>query len=106
MRNRLLTVLMVPFVVLPVVVIAAGGDLELLRHEIGVLLRLPIPMTVYAQIGVPSGGTMPSPPVGPIIPIAPVPTVSHWGVITLSILVALVALWYLTDARDRRPRPS
>lgn len=128
-RERLLTVLMVPVLLLPVLVIGAGGDLDLLWHEVRALTRQPIVVTVYAlavsptvtmpspTVTMPSPTvTMPSPtvtlPPGTAGPgtgnfsgdVYPAPLLTRWGYISASIILALLAFWALADraARQRR----
>lgn len=114
MRDKLMILLMVPALILPVVIIAAGGDLEVVRREVIALTRVPVVLTVYAQNGspstMPSGEVMPS---GPVIPSGPVvmpplidpttaaPTLTRWATISLSILLGLIAIWYLTEPRQQ-----
>jgi hypothetical protein len=95
MRERLLTVLLVPILVLPIMVIAAGGDLELLWHEVQALSGVPVLMTVYAQ----TGG---SPAVTPTPAVRGTPTLTRWGTISAAIILALLALWVLNE-RFARP---
>jgi hypothetical protein len=151
MRDRLSIALLVPVFVLPLVVIGAGGDLELLWQELRSLTG-PIVLTVQAQaspavtatmtpsgginmtptmtpsgginmtptmtpsggIGftptmTPSGGigfTPTSTPSGGITPVfqpAPAPVLSRWGMISGSIILALIALWALNRRMGRRP---
>ena len=133
-RERLLTALMVPVLVLPLLVIAAGGDLDILWHEATVLVSQPIVVTVYAQIVSPTVVMGPSPTVvmSPTIPSIPsgtvmmspspggtngpgggagpgsreAPLLSRWGYISASVLLALIGSWFLAGRVDRaRRRP-
>ena len=67
MRDKLTVLLVVPALVLPLIIIAAGGDLDIVRREIDALRRVPFPIAVFAQNGSgpidPSGEVMPSGPV-------------------------------------------
>jgi hypothetical protein len=123
-RERFLTALMVPVLVLPLLVIAAGGDLDILWHEAITLAGEPIVLTVYAQL--PSRTVGPSPtmtiPMGPsptmTVPMsptatrgplggpAPAPLLTRWGYISASIILALIAAWSIAEraARVRRRR--
>jgi hypothetical protein len=113
-RERLLTALMVPVLVLPLLVIAAGGDLDILWHEARTLAGQPIVLTVYAQL--PSATVGPSPTVtvlqtptrtvGTGVPLHETPVLTRWGYISASIILALIAAWSLAEraARSRRRR--
>jgi len=111
MRDKLMTVLLVPVLVFPIVVIAAGGDLELVWQEFKAFARVPLVVTVYAQA--PSPTVMPSPAAtftfgpssgvtpGPGQPAMPTPLLTRWGYISASIILALIALWSLSGRRQR-----
>lgn len=111
MRDRLLTLLLVPVLVFPLVVIAAGGDLELVWQELKAFARVPLVVSVYAQLPSPTATVGASPTAtilasptatfspspgltpGPGAPAAPTPLFTRWGYISASIILALVALW-------------
>jgi len=94
MREKLLTILLVPVIVFPIVVIAAGGDLELVWREFKAFSQVPLVLTVQAQLTSPPVG--PSPWVRPGAPGGgPVPVLTRWGYISASIVLALIALWSL-----------
>lgn len=113
-RERFLTAFMVPVLVLPLLVIAAGGDLDILWHEARTLAGQPIVLTVYAQL--------PSATVGPSatatilrsptatrtvgVPLHETPVLTRWGYISASIILALIAAWSMAEraARSRRRR--
>ena len=112
-RERLLTALMVPVLVLPLLVIAAGGDLDILWHEARTLAGQPIVLTVYAQI--PSATVGPSPTATilqsptatrTLVCHCTTPVLTRWGYISASIILALIAAWSLAEraARSRRRR--
>ena len=123
-RERFLTALMVPVLVLPVLVIAAGGDLDILWHEARTLAGQPIVLTVYAQIASRTVGPSPTMtiPMGPsptmTVPTSPTatrgpfggpaqaPLLTRWGYISASIILALIAAWSIAEraARVRRRR--
>jgi hypothetical protein len=111
-RERLLTVLMVPVLVLPLLVIAAGGDLDVLWREASTLVGSPIVLMVQAQIASPTVGpsptvtVLPSPTMtrGPGAPHE-APTLTRWGYISASIILALIAAWSLAERAGRRGRP-
>ena len=99
MLEKLLTILLVPIIVFPIVVSAAGGDLELVWREFKAFSQAPLIISVQAQVSPPVG---PSPPVRPspwVRPGAPgggpVPVLTRWGYISASIVLALIALWSL-----------
>jgi hypothetical protein len=125
MREKLITILMVPVLVFPIVVIAAGGDLGLIWQEFKAFSQVPLVVTVYAQMASPTATIGPSPtitvgpsptltfgpsptltvgPGGPsptVTPFpgvgtAPAPLLTRWGYISASIVLALVALWSLS----------
>jgi hypothetical protein len=106
MRDKIVIALLIPVLVFPLVVIAAGGDLDLIWQEFKSFSRAPLVMTVYAGQAsptmTPSGGVTP----GPGAPAAPAPLLSRWAMISASIVLALVALWAMNrrGARDG-PRP-
>jgi hypothetical protein len=113
-RERFLTALMVPVLVLPLLVIAAGGDLDILWHEARTFAGSPIVLMVHAQIGSPPVGPsptatiLPSPTVtrGPVGgPPREAPLLTRWGYISASIILALVAAWSLAGRAARFGRP-
>ena len=105
MRDKLMTVLLVPVLVFPIVVIAAGGDLDLVWQEFKAFARVPLVVTVYAQAPSPTATLMASPTAtftfgpssgvtpGPGQPAMPTPLLTRWGYISVSIILALIALW-------------
>jgi hypothetical protein len=110
MRDRVVIALLIPVLIFPLVVIAAGGDLDLVWQEIKAFSRAPLVVAVYAQNGSPGmtpspGVTMgPSPGVtmGPSPGVtltpgpggaAPAPLLTRWAMISASIILALIALW-------------
>jgi hypothetical protein len=103
MRDKALTALLVPVLVFPLVVSAAGGDLELIWQEFKAFSGAPLVMTVYA--GVASPTVTPSGMVTPIpADAAPVPLLTRWAMISASIVLALVALWAM-NRRSTRDGP-
>jgi hypothetical protein len=104
---------MVPVLVLPLLVIAAGGDLDILWHEASTFVGSPIVLMVQAQIASPTVGPsptvtiIPSPTMtrGPGAGPAQVPTLTRWGYISASIVLALIAAWSLAERAGRRGRP-
>lgn len=118
-RERFLTALMVPVLVLPLLVIGAGGDLDILWHEAITLAGQPIVLTVYAQLPSRTVGpsptlTVPMPSPSMTIPMsptatrgpAPAPLLTRWGYISASIILALIAAWSIAEraTRSRRRR--
>lgn len=134
-RERLLTVLMVPVLLLPVLVIAAGGDVDILWNEIRALTREPVVVTVYAQLAPSPTVAMASPTVmmtplmsptvamgSPTVTFPPptgapgtgnftgdvyeAPLLTRWGYISASIILALLGFWVLSDRKlSRRRQP-
>jgi hypothetical protein len=111
-RERFLTVLMVPVLVLPLLVIAAGGDLGILWREVRAFAGAPIVLMVQAQVASPTVG--PSPTVTMLAsptmtrgPGAPheAPVLARWGYISASIVLALIAAWSIAERAGRRGRP-
>lgn len=108
MREKLITALLVPVLVFPIVVIAAGGDLGLIWQEFKAFSQVPLVVSVYAQVPSPTVGPSPTVTVGtspPVTPVpgsgtAPAPLLTRWGYISASIVLALIALWSLTRARS------
>jgi len=92
--------------VLPLIVIAAGGDLDIVLREVNALRQLPLPIAVYAQNGSgpigPSGEVTPSGSVIVFDATRAAPTLTRWATISLSIVLALIAVWYLTLPRPRQ----
>jgi hypothetical protein len=109
--------LLVPVLVCPIVVIAAGGDLDLILQEINAVRRVPLRVAVYAQqqlgpsptVTFTMGPAGPSPTVtftmgpagrsptatlrpGSAGPPAGAPLLTRWGMISASIILALIAL--------------
>jgi hypothetical protein len=122
--------LLVPVLVFPIVVIAAGGDLDLILQEINAVRRVPLRVAVYAQqqlgpsptVTFTMGPAGPSPTVtftmgpggpsptvtftmgpagrsptatlrpGSAGPPAGAPLLTRWGMISASIILALIAL--------------
>ena len=111
-RERFLTALMVPVLVLPLLVIAAGGDLDILWHEAITLAGEPIVLTVYAQgpsrtVGPsPTATILRSPTATRTVGPHEAPLLTRWGYISASIILALIAAWSLAEraARSRRRR--
>jgi hypothetical protein len=112
-RERLLTILMVPVLVLPLLVIAAGGDLDILWHEASTFTTSPIVLTVYAQIASPTVGPSPTATIlmTPTTTRSPVggrpheaPLLTRWGYISGSIILALIAAWSLAGRAARLGR--
>jgi len=103
--------------VFPIVVIAAGGDLELVWQEFKAFARVPLVVTVYAQgpspsttVGPSPGVTVgPSPGVTPVFPepAMPTPLLTRWGYMSASIVLALIALWsFMGRRRGTRSKTS
>jgi hypothetical protein len=113
-RDKAIIALLVPILVFPLVVIGAGGDLELVVQELRAFSRFPLTVAVYAQNGPsptmtmsasptvtmgpsptvtlgPSPGVTLTPGVG--APVAAAPLLTRWAMISASIVLALVALW-------------
>jgi hypothetical protein len=95
MRDRLYVALLVPVLVLPLVVIAAGGDLELLRQELRSLANGPLVITVYAQV------------VSPTVTVTTTPTgtvtmTPSGGVFRVTVAVAPAPAPILTAGHDFR----
>jgi hypothetical protein len=110
MRDKAVTALLIPVLVLPLVVIAAGGDLELIWQEFKSFSRAPLMMTVYAgQASPPVNGSPTVTPSGPVTPgpggAAAAPLLSRWAMISASIVLALVALWAI-NRRNFRDGPQ
>jgi len=122
MREKLITLLLVPVLVLPVVIITAGGDLEVVWQELQAFSRLPLAVTLYAQQPSPTATLRPSPtvtfPPSPTVTFRPSPTVTfgpgptprdprsvpvltRWATMSLSIILALLALWFLSRSNKR-----
>ena len=118
MRQKLIVLLLVPVVLLPVVVITAGGDLEVVWQELQAFWRLPLEVALYAQqpsptatfgasptVTFPPSPTLTFPP-SPTLTFGPSPTpfdprraaplLTRWATMSLSIVLALVALWFLS----------
>lgn len=99
-RDKLLIALLVPVLVFPVVVIAAGGDLDLIWQELHSFARGPLVMTAYAGQVSPtmtaSPGMMTPGPGG----VAQAPLLTRWAMISASIILALVALWAINRRLD------
>lgn len=103
MRDRLVIVLLVPVLIFPLVVIAAGGDLDLIWQECKSFSHAPLVVAVYAGQASPTVTASPSVTIGPSpgvtltpgpgAPIAPAPLLARWAMISASIVLALVALW-------------
>ena len=66
MRDRLLALLLVPVILFPILVIARGGDLDIVWREIAHITDQALVVRVYAGIGsptiTPSGPLMPGEP--------------------------------------------
>ena len=117
-RERLLTILMVPVLVLPLLVIAAGGDLDILWHEASTFMASPMVLTVYAAGGggpSPTATILPSPTatilMTPTTTRSPLggrpheaPLLTRWGYISGSIILALIAAWSLAGRATRLGR--
>ena len=110
-RERFLTALMVPVLVLPLLVIAAGGDLDILWNEARTLVGQPIVLTVYAQVASPTVGPSPTATImrsptatRTVGPPHEAPLLTRWGYISASIILALIAAWSLAGRRARAGR--
>src|SRR5262245_438450 len=111
MRDAVRVILLIPVLVFPLVVIASGGDLELLWRELRALADSGLVVTAQAGLEPSPTATMspsptftagPSPTltIGPsptvtlgidVTPgIAPVPALTRWGTIFASIILALI----------------
>lgn len=91
MRDRLLVLLLVPVILFPIVVIASGGDLEVVLREVSQIADQALVVRVYAGVGSPP--VMPSGPVIPMPLTAGAPVLTNWGIISASIVLALIALF-------------
>jgi hypothetical protein len=92
MRDRLLVVLLVPVILLPILVIASGGDVEMIWRELWQIADHTFVVRVYAGVGSPP--VMPSGPVMPGTPLpAGAPVLTNWSIISASIILALIALF-------------
>lgn len=109
MRDKVVTALLVPVLVFPLVVIAAGGDLELVWQEFKAFSGAPLVMKVYAGQAsptvTPTGTVTPS---GTVTPgpggATAAPLLTRWAMISASIVLALIALWAI-NRRNLRDGP-
>lgn len=91
MRDRLLVLFLVPVILFPILVIASGGDLDIVWRELAHIADQALVVRVYAGIGSPI-----ITPSGPVIPDpvpAGAPVLTNWGIISASIILALIALF-------------
>jgi len=110
MREKVMAVLLVPVLIFPIVVIAAGGDLGIVWQEFRAFSQVPLVVTVYAQAASPTATVTASPTTSstmgptpgvtmtpiPGAPTAETPVLTRWGYISASIVLALIALWSLS----------
>lgn len=114
MRDKLLSLLAVPILVFPLLVIAAGGDLEVIRQELKAFSSGVLVASVQAGTASPTATVGPSPMVtigpsptvtflpGPATPTpgaAVAPMLTRWGIISASIVLALIGLFGLQALR-------
>ena len=103
MRDQLLVLLLVPVILFPILVIASGGDLEIVWRELSHIADQAFVVRVYAGIGSPP--VMPSGPVMPGEPLpAGAPVLTNWGIISASIILALIALFAIRAQTGRTDR--
>lgn len=95
MRDKVVIALLIPVLVFPLVVIAAGGDLDLIWQEFKSFTRAPLLVTAYAGQASPTMTASPSMTFtpGPGGPVAQAPLLTRWAMISASIVLALIALW-------------